>query len=655
MEKVISNLKNQEIIYTKSVELLKNYIKNKYPEETEVFRAQVFADAIHKIVDDHIKEFRRADQKKIKASVLEAASQKATFEVNAYDIMKTCVSLDIDEDAFVDDLTSWINRQQEVPVYKDQLIEITEVVKEEIRREAEAESRGVEVDERLLDQLEAAFDYMPDTQDNTPELFSEGQINEAYEAEITKEKNVADQDELTQNGLVKDDALKIEDVTLNDLRDDMTMDYAGEEDEVFLMFDEEEQNPEDLALFGGDESEEVDESTLDVDDVYEPLMDYYDEDFNPEPEVVEATKVEESLDEISTSVIEAVEQVEEAVEEVVYSSEPAPFTNAISHQKLSIQEEKKREEASFNMFNVMDQVYNDEIVSEGLEAVDKVKDDLTEANESEERPIIKIEREPTPTVIDPNEKPISLEPVEKGPSVKEAMSAFFKSDRNKKYISHGIMYIIGFFILVWLLLQIMDAYMERPEEVEPMPEIEETSLINDGSDDQKDVAENIVIEDVPMAQGIAEIEGIELHSSIKYKAIDEGALQAWLVRNGSLVGESPFFHIIINVSREYGVNPLLMFAITGQEQGFVPNDHEYAGEMINNPFNVYRSWQEYNTTLQDSAMIAARTILTLSEDRPEDMDPVVWINEKYAEDKNWSTGVNIILEQLEAVASSSSK
>jgi len=278
MEKVISNLKNQEIIYTKSVELLKNYIKNKYPEETEVFRAQVFADAIHKIVDDHIKEFRRADQKKIKASVLAAASQKATFEVNAYDIMKTCVSLDIDEDTFVDDLTSWINRQQEVPVYKEQLIEIREVVREEIRIEVEAESRGVEVDDRLLDQLEAAFDYTPAIEENTPELFSEGVINEAYEAEIKNDTDKIQVGESIEHPIKKDiEVVKIEDSTLSDLRDDLTMDYAGEEDEVFLMFDEEEQNPDDLALFGGDESNVIEDKLEEVDDVYEPIMDYYDE------------------------------------------------------------------------------------------------------------------------------------------------------------------------------------------------------------------------------------------------------------------------------------------------------------------------------------------------------------------------------------------
>jgi len=82
----------------------------------------------------------------------------------------------------------------------------------------------------------------------------------------------------------------------------------------------------------------------------------------------------------------------------------------------------------------------------------------------------------------------------------------------------------------------------------------------------------------------------------------------------------------------------------------VQKDHDFAELMINNPYNIYRSWQLYNTDFDEATRIASRTILTLSEDRPLGEDPVKWINRKYAEDSNWHLGVNAFLNELEAVA-----
>jgi len=141
-----------------------------------------------------------------------------------------------------------------------------------------------------------------------------------------------------------------------------------------------------------------------------------------------------------------------------------------------------------------------------------------------------------------------------------------------------------------------------------------------------------------------------LHPSLQFKEVDKEVLQSWFIRNGSMVGQTPYFETIYEVAKNYGVNPLLLFAITGQEQGFVPVDHEFAKLMINNPFNVYGSWEIYNTDIEESTQIAARTVLTASEERPDDIDPVDWINRTYAEDEGWSVGVNLLLDQLEAVA-----
>ncbi|SDZ39121.1 hypothetical protein SAMN05421736_111120 [Evansella caseinilytica] len=140
----------------------------------------------------------------------------------------------------------------------------------------------------------------------------------------------------------------------------------------------------------------------------------------------------------------------------------------------------------------------------------------------------------------------------------------------------------------------------------------------------------------------------ELPSYLQYQSINEGKLQAWLEARDSMLADEPYFSTILEVAGEFNIHPLLLFAVTGQEQGFVPSSHQQADEIANNPFNVFHSWEEFNTTILESSQIAARTIVNLSKDRPEDVDPIQWINRKYAEDPNWWKGVSTIFRQLES-------
>lgn len=45
-------------------------------------------------------------------------------------------------------------------------------------------------------------------------------------------------------------------------------------------------------------------------------------------------------------------------------------------------------------------------------------------------------------------------------------------------------------------------------------------------------------------------------------------------------------------------------------------------------------------------MIAARTIINLSIDKPKENNPFMWIGKKYAEDENWGNGVQSIFEEI---------
>lgn len=133
---------------------------------------------------------------------------------------------------------------------------------------------------------------------------------------------------------------------------------------------------------------------------------------------------------------------------------------------------------------------------------------------------------------------------------------------------------------------------------------------------------------------------------IGYVAVDEALLKEWLGRRDSLLAEEPYFSSIMKAAKHYDVHPLLMFAITGQEQAFVPKSNRHSKKMANNPFNVYGSWEKYNTDIQDSAALAAGLIANSTKSKPEEEDIIRWINKKYAEDPEWWIHVTLIFEKM---------
>lgn len=137
-----------------------------------------------------------------------------------------------------------------------------------------------------------------------------------------------------------------------------------------------------------------------------------------------------------------------------------------------------------------------------------------------------------------------------------------------------------------------------------------------------------------------------LHEELKYEKIDESKLKKWLDKKNSMLVEEPYFTAILDASKKYDVHPLLMFAIVGQEQAFVPKSGAAAKKIANNPFNVYGSWEDYNTNIYDSSSLAADTIIKSSRNRPVYISTIRWINRKYAEDPNWWNGVSKLFAQM---------
>lgn len=131
-----------------------------------------------------------------------------------------------------------------------------------------------------------------------------------------------------------------------------------------------------------------------------------------------------------------------------------------------------------------------------------------------------------------------------------------------------------------------------------------------------------------------------------YHPVDTLQLKDWLQARNSLLADDPYFSAILEAAERNNLNPLLLFAITGQEQGYVPKENKQAKKIANNPFNVHHSWKAYNTGIADSAHIASKTILSISRTRPEGAHPIQWLNTRYAEDPEWWVGVNSIFEKL---------
>lgn len=150
----------------------------------------------------------------------------------------------------------------------------------------------------------------------------------------------------------------------------------------------------------------------------------------------------------------------------------------------------------------------------------------------------------------------------------------------------------------------------------------------------------------PAAAASGQAQDAGMPEWLRYEAFDVEAVKAYLRSRDSLLADEPYFGAIVESARTYDVHPLLLFAITGQEQGFVPKSHEQAEKIANNPFNVFHSWQEYNTNIADSSAIAAKLIAKLGQSRPEGYDPFEWFNRTYAEDPQWSDGVRKLFEKL---------
>ena len=646
MDQVSQNLKDKSIVYKKSIDLLKNYITTKYPEAGEGVRAQIFADAIHKIIDDHIKEFSRSRQRQIKKDLLVKATSRDEFELNCYDVMKTCVALGIDEEAFTEELTSWVNRTQEIPVYRDQVISMTQDIKEEIQREeVERQAMAIaataknnqeandEASERinnveLLEQLEEAFQYQPVFDGVEPELYSQGAVNEAYEQELRKDRRVSKQ--------------HVEMAYIDEVVDEPALMDAIEKDDVLSLVNNLEEDDE-LALI--DTVDLMDESYI-IEDEDEPALIDTLEDIE-EPALIDTLEYEDESPLIDT--IE--DETEPALIDTIEDEEERAFVDPVEDESILddfYKDDEERElmnSMGFNLFNIANVLYDDQD-----EPTSDIEDEPTSGIELEDdRPIIKVAAQRQVDQMDTLPK-VGVTPDEESvetPGLIEGIKETLGTVTRVQWLLAGLFTIVLAMAVIAIALWLNN----QPGLEEPQDESngESSYYMDDYPDQALGVTANSYRQLLDEFFSDVLVEDKKLSWEISYKEIDEEALRGWLYDKNALLGEEPYFTTILDTAKDYGINPLLLFAIAGQEQAYVPKDHEKAMEIINNPYNVYGSWQEYNTTLEDSAAIAAITILRQGLRQPDDVDSLIWLNERYAEDEMWHVGVRQILLELEDV------
>ncbi len=150
---------------------------------------------------------------------------------------------------------------------------------------------------------------------------------------------------------------------------------------------------------------------------------------------------------------------------------------------------------------------------------------------------------------------------------------------------------------------------------------------------------------------------------LQYQPVNASVIIAYLRQFDSALANQTDVNTIINAAQAHGINPLLLIAITGQEQTFDDELMDNPTDVYlieQNPFNVDGSWRYTNCNLAQSADICANFLAErLSQAPPAGENAVEWINDPnnkngglYASEPDgsptpgWWEGVNCFFQEL---------
>lgn len=147
----------------------------------------------------------------------------------------------------------------------------------------------------------------------------------------------------------------------------------------------------------------------------------------------------------------------------------------------------------------------------------------------------------------------------------------------------------------------------------------------------------------------------DVPAELMYRSLNIPEVMNFLDRRKSALADESILKMIDDAGKKTNVDPHLLLAITGQEQSFVPKKNNHAKSIIKNPWNVFGCWcsgKGATLTTEESALVAAKTIVKLSQDRPEGRNPIEWLSAKdnprgyYAEHNGWWIGVSKFYKAL---------
>jgi len=130
LKEVLMKLKIKSIIDSRKVEVIRSYIKNRFPDAPQKQQGAIFADAVHKLIDTNISQFSENNRKSIKETVFKKAATRSSFFINADEIFKSALSLKNTGNDYFDSLENWVSVNQDIKVTKEELINLAEKLKD---------------------------------------------------------------------------------------------------------------------------------------------------------------------------------------------------------------------------------------------------------------------------------------------------------------------------------------------------------------------------------------------------------------------------------------------------------------------------------------------------------------------------------------------
>ncbi len=583
MDNVLKNLSEKTILHREQVLDIKRYIEKKYPDSTSSRRANIFANTVYQIVDESVSRFEEKHRIRIRSEVLKSAIAKDIFEISGYDVFEVCSNVKIDDEAEAD------------LFFKRLTYWVNENQEEEVSLKQTREMVQMVLDQAIssmVDLLEDSFlidDQIIEINRNSKELDGPEYIDNLPSV---LDDHISDGRFMDVDGEIKNlTAQEIEKALQEDIPE---VDGYGYSEKIAKGNDPkpDSNNPQDLAKQLGEQARGDQESgneRTEEDTVEEDI----NKDFKLDSDVEEDNNLDDQVFD-SMDVLLMPEQSEEVQPAKPSKSSPASREGDLNWESIKQQEHK------------------------------------------EESP--------------PRLGGYELKPP---PVIEEGSSKMSLKIRLLLIIPLVVVLLMVIIVLIVGAIQIgqKSSLNELESETASVARQEQASFYIDDMQVPGvliDGQETFLLSNNRSRQKETDNEVAEsyLHRDLQYREIDNQQLIRYLVNKNSSLATGNFVETLVEVASSYNVNPLLLVAITGQEQGFVPMDHQDAKSILNNPFNVYESWMDYNTDFEDSCKIAAATIVNLSKDRPDDTDPIEWINRKYAEDENWHLGVTYFLNDL---------